>query len=81
MVNTYSTDFFAKCPTNGVRIAYRLKIETRDVVAVEEIIEFVESVRLGFHEDIADSLFAKFGGLQTLTADHHGVTIETKRTK
>jgi hypothetical protein len=28
---------------------------------------------------VADELLAAFGGVQTLVADHHGVTIETTR--
>ncbi len=80
-MNTYTTEFFAACPNNGVRIKYRLQIETLDVVPVEQLIAKIESFSEAFHEGIADELFAEFGGKQTLVADHHSVTIETVRTE
>ena len=78
-MNTYATEFFATCPVNGVRIKYLLRIETRYVVPVEKLIAFVSNLSTGLHEDFADLLLAAFGGKQTLTADHHGVTITTTR--
>lgn len=78
-MNTYTTKFFACCPNNQVRIEYRLKIETRDVLSVEDIITGVQLHDEGYHEEIADHLLKRFGGVQTLVADHHGVTIETVR--
>lgn len=80
-MNTYTTEFFCTCPNNGIRIKYRLMIETRDVVPVEQLIAKIESFSEGFHEGIADELFSEFGGKQTLVADHHSVTIETVRTE
>jgi hypothetical protein len=78
-VNTYRTTFFAQCPVNSVRIKYDLQIATRSVIAVERILEFIAGLQSGFHEAFADQLLQQFGGQQTLTADHHGVTIETNR--
>lgn len=78
-MNTYKTKFFANCPENGVRIEYDLTINTGSVVKVEDMIEFVQGIGTGLHEDIADQLCARFGGTQTLTAYHHGVTIDTIR--
>lgn len=78
-MNAYTTEFFSNCPNNGLRIKYRLRIETREVIPVEQIIAKVESITEGFHEEVADELVAAFGGAQTLVADHHGVTIETMR--
>jgi hypothetical protein len=78
-VNTYRTDFFARCPVNGLRIRYALEIRTLIVIPVEAIIERVELIREGFHEAIADDLHAAFGGEQKLVAEHHGVVIETTR--
>lgn len=80
-MNVYSTEFFSSCPNNGIRIRYRMTIKTRKVLSVEAILAKVESLAEGYHEEIADDLFASFGGIQTLTADHHGVTIETTRSK
>lgn len=80
-MNAYTTDFFAICPNNGIRIRYRLRIETESVIPVETIVAVVGGLSEGFHEPFADLLHATFGGMQTLVADHHGVTIETTRTK
>lgn len=78
-MNAYSTEFFADCPNNGVRIKYALRIETGLVLAVEQIIAKVQSISEGFHEEIADELHEAFAGRQSLRADHHGITIETTR--
>ena len=78
-MNAYTTEFFANCPNNGLRIKYRLRIETGEVIQVEQIIAKVESISESFHEEVADELHSSFGGVQTLVADHHGVTIETTR--
>ncbi len=78
-LNVYTTEFFARCPNNGIRVKYVLRIEATGTVPVEAIIDHIEKIREGFHEAIADELFATFRGKQTLTADHHGVTIETER--
>lgn len=78
-MNAYTTEFFASCPNNGLRIKHRLRIETRAIMPVEQIIAKVEAISEGYHEEVADELLAAFGGVQTLVADHHGVTIETTR--
>lgn len=78
-MNAYTTEFFANCPNGGARIKYRLRIETRDMLMTEDITAAVEATDEGFHEEIADQMFQRFGGVQTLVADHHGVTIETTR--
>ncbi len=78
-MNAYTTEFFTNCPNNGLRIKYRLRIETREVIPVEQITAKVETLHEGFHEEVADELLRAFGGVQTLVADHHGVTIETTR--
>ena len=80
-MNAYSTKFFCRCPNNDARIEYALRIETSEAIAVEQIIDGIEldADEPCFHEELADLLLARFGGTQTLTADHHGVTIETTR--
>lgn len=77
--NTYTTEFFANCPNNGIRIKYRLRIESPIPISVEQITAAVEATGEGFHEDIADAFAQRLRGYQVLTADHHGVTIETTR--
>lgn len=78
-MNAYTTEFFTNCPNNGLRIKYRLRIETREIIPVEQITAKVEGISEGYHEEVADELLRAFGGVQTLVADHHGVTIETTR--
>ena len=75
----YITKFIALCPVNDKPIKYRLEIKHTDKILVEDILEVVNKFASAFHEDIADELFFKFGGKQTLVANHHGVVIQTKR--
>jgi hypothetical protein len=81
-VNAYTIQFASRCPTNGVRINYTLRIETGDMLPVEQLaaaVEAVESSGGAYHEEIADQLAAQFPGKHTMTAMHHGVLIETVR--
>lgn len=78
-MNKYTTNFFAVCPNNGIRISYELTITTGQVIHAEDIVAEVEAIKEGLHEDIADQLLANLGGTQVLKADHHGVCIETIR--
>ncbi len=78
-MNIYRAEFHARCPANGARIHYRWTLRTDKVVRVESINDALDAHSRGFHEDIADELHRAFGGHQTLTAEHHGVQIETQR--
>lgn len=78
-MNTYRIEFHARCPVNNARIRYSLRIVAEEMIRVESLNDFVEGISSGFHEDIADALHSKFGGRQTLVAEHHGVLIETER--
>lgn len=78
-MNIYTADFHATCPNNGARVAYKLTIQTGEVITVESINEALDGIRQGLHEAIADDLLSLFGGSQTLEAHHHGVTIKTIR--
>lgn len=78
-MNIYTTRFSALCPVNGQGIDYTLTVQTGEVLMVEEIREFLDGIKEGLHEHIADQLCAKFGGSQRLKAMHHGVEIETIR--
>jgi hypothetical protein len=78
-MNTYKAEFFAACPNNGARIKYHLTVQTSEVLMVEAINDALWLLDKGFHEEFADQLFREFGGVQTLTAHHHGVDIETTR--
>lgn len=78
-MNKYSTKFIALCPVNNKPITYQLEIKHSEKIFVEDILETVNKFVSGFHESIADNLLEKFGGEQTLIANHHGVTIQTER--
>lgn len=79
--NTYTLKFFANCPSNNVRISYEWSVATTETIGVEELITAAEAIGEGYHEEIADELFKAYGGAQTLIAEHHGVLIETYRSK
>lgn len=79
-MNIYETSFYCKCPINKIRILYELKIETKEIISVEELLKHIEHwYQDGFHELIADHLAESFNGIQTLKADHHSVKITTIR--
>jgi len=79
-MNTYKTKFFSVCPVNKARIEYHLTIVTGEVIGEEELLEVLGTIYAeGFHEPMADDLHKRFGGIQTLTAHHHGVEITTVR--
>lgn len=79
-MNIYTRKFVASCPNNGEPIIYSLRIETDDrMIQVEHIVTATALHKQGYHEQIADDLFGRFGGRQTLEAHHHGVDILTVR--
>ena len=78
-MNKYKTKFTSVCPVNHKQITYELEIKHTDKILVEDILETISKLLIGYHENIADELFKKFGGKQTLIANHHGVFIETER--
>lgn len=80
-MNAYTTRFFCECPNNGVRVDYQLRIETRETLMVESILVGIQidTDEARYHEELADLLLKRFGGTQTLMAEHHSVHIETLR--
>jgi hypothetical protein len=80
-VNTYTAEFFAKCPANAARVKYTLTIETTEMLMVEDINAALlrDEFREGYHEQMADRLAQLLPGRQTMRAFHHGVSIETTR--
>ncbi len=80
-MNTYTAEFFAKCPTNAARVKYTLTIETSAMLMVETINDALlrDDFREGYHERMADRLAQLLPGRQTMRAFHHGVSIETIR--
>ncbi len=78
-MNTYTTKFLLTCIVNQKPVEHFLTISTQRVIVVEELLFFIKNLEPAFHEIIADKLAEKFGGKQTLVANHHGVTISTER--
>lgn len=77
-MNIYRQKFTAVCPNNGRKVDYRLELRASVVIMVEDL-QAATVGRTGYHEAIADELFALFGGSQSLSAHHHGTDIETVR--
>jgi len=77
-LNIYTQRFRATCPTTRRTVDYVLTIESSRMIMIEEIQTTVAKLK-GYHEELADKLFALFGGRQTLTAHHHGTDIQTVR--
>ena len=80
-MNTYQIRFWVTCPSNGKSIEYALEIKTKTMIQVEDLMAFLSEEKTAYHEPLADRLAAKFGGVQTMTANHHGVQITTERSK
>lgn len=81
-MNIYTHTFAAPCPNNARQVDYTLRIETVRVIWAEDIVAACESAakcEKPYHETMADLLYERFGGRQTITAFHHGVGIETHR--
>lgn len=78
-MNVYRFRFTAKCPANGAKIDYSVEIRASRLILAEDMNVWRKRQRYGYHELIADRLFAKFGGTQRITASHHGIEIETLR--
>lgn len=78
-MNTYRHTFVATCPSDGDSIVYKLEIKSRETILVEHIKTATALIKKGYHEEIAASLYERFGGEQRITAEHQGVQIETLR--
>ncbi len=76
-MNTYRFRFAAQCPSDNQMISYRGEIRTRKMIMVEDLIAAFPAH--GYHETIADDLYMRFGGHQTISAMHQGIEIETVR--
>jgi hypothetical protein len=77
-MNIYKISFASKCPVNDDQINYHLEIRSTSVIKAEEI-EWNVPGWPQLHEEMADSLFHRFGGYQILRATHRRVLIETHR--
>jgi hypothetical protein len=77
-VNCYRYTFAATCPMNGEAIIYTLELRSPERIMVEHIKTACALHKKGFHEDIAADLHARFPVELTLSANHHGVTIESR---
>lgn len=79
-MNRYTYNFKSVCPVNQQEIEYRLVIDTKEKILVEDLKEhLIKHHAESYHEEIADDLVCSFPGKQYLCAIHHGVLIETWR--
>lgn len=78
-MNIYQYQFPVICPNNGEKIDFNLCIESKKTVFVEQIKDFLASRKVAFQEDLAEELYLKFSGRQTIKAVHHGILITTIR--
>lgn len=79
MRNIYTHQFTMQCPNNGEAIEYKLTICSLKMIMVEKIVLACAMWAEGYHEKMADNLFAQFGEVQILYAHHHGVDLVTRR--
>lgn len=79
-MNIYRHTFVAECPADGEQIVYSLEIRSPTMIRVEHIRTATALIKRGYHEQIADGLFAQLGGRQQISATHQGVEVETLRT-
>lgn len=79
-MNIYEIEFVSRCPNDGTDVTYYLEIISNQMIMLEDINELiVGKFKVGFHEQIADELFAKFGGKQSIMAKHKLGRIHTIR--
>lgn len=79
LMNIYRHEFAATCPSDGETIIYRLKIKSLAMIRVEHIRTATALIKSGWHEQIADDLHSRFGGVQTIVATHQGIKIKSVR--
>lgn len=80
-MNIYRHSFYCICPNNEQLIRYKWELQTHEKHMVEDLIETCAKFQEAFHEEIADTLLARYRGVQILKAHHHGVEIETHRSE
>jgi hypothetical protein len=78
-MNRYAFTFYARCPSDGAVIEYAAVILAKRTLPVEDLRAFCAGQDGKFQEAIADAMQDAFGGRQTITAVHQGVTITTER--
>lgn len=79
-MNKYVIEFVSQCPNDGTNVTYNLIIESKRMILLEDLNDFInENCLTGFHEQMADELFDRFGGCQYMQANHNLGFIETTR--
>lgn len=76
-MNTYTYQFAATCPSDGDLIIYKLQIERKEMIYVENIKTACGLHDEGYQEEIAADLLDRFGGRVTLEGVHQGVHVKT----
>ena len=80
-MNTYQTTVRLPCLKNNLPIDYWVEIQSVETIMVEDINAFLlnDDGKGVIHEVLADDMYDRFGGWQTIKAMHHGVHITTTR--
>lgn len=80
-MNIYRVNFSCLCYKNCDVIQYSLEITSERMIFVEDIESalYEYKSKSTYHEPMADQLYRKLGGKQTITANHRGIDIETRR--
>lgn len=75
-MNTYRTQFIARCPSDGQRILYSLEMQSEHTVMVEDINEELDNCTEDYQESIAQRLAAEFPQCSIrLHGIHQGIEI------
>lgn len=75
-MNTYRTQFIARCPSDGDRILYDLELTTDQTVMVENINACLDEITEDYQESIAQRIAEAFPACDvTLRGTHQGVHI------
>ena len=78
-MNIYQYQFSVICPNDNEKIVFDLNIESKKTIFVEHIKEFLAPRTVAFQEDLAEELYRKFAGRQTIKAIHQGILVTTIR--
>lgn len=81
-MNTYRTQFIARCPSDGQRIFYNLEMRSDDTIMVESINGVLEEITDDYQESIAQRLTEAFPRCSIrLHGVHQGIEIVSELPK
>lgn len=79
-MNIYKTTHRADCPNGGLVDAYKITVESPDMIEVEAIQKCLkEAPKKLFQEQLADLLRKRLGATIKVVGFHHGVKVKCVR--